>query len=150
MSSHADKEFIRDFYTDTKNNPAANCGLHTYQQELKSRDIIVSIGQLQKILSEIPDYLQNASRVKKFKRRQYNVHGWFSLLECDLADMSKNSDGFRYIFVCIDVYTLYAFTNALRLKKGENVVKCFKDIIQKFGKPDQCQFDLGGEFQVIK
>ena len=67
----------------------------------------------------------------------------------DLADMqshAKESDGYRYLLVCIDVFSKYVWVIPLKNKTGPALVTAFKKILESGRKPQKIQTDEGTEF----
>ncbi|RWR98948.1 hypothetical protein B4U79_13692 [Dinothrombium tinctorium] len=68
--------------------------------------------------------------------------------QADLMDLSrfeKYNNKFKYILVCIDILSRYAFGEPLKEKTGENIIKAFKKIF-KSRKPKILTTDQGREF----
>jgi hypothetical protein len=85
--------------------------------------------------------------MKKFPRRPYYVHGWGALWQCDLAEMTA-SDSFKYIFIMIDIYTLFFWAVALVDKKSSTVKGEFSKIFKEYGPPKKLETDKGEEGSV--
>ncbi len=137
---------IRRLYED-EDNPASFSGLLTFQKNLElTYNIKVSLKNLKKILSNNPTYLQFAKRVRKFPRRHYSIIGFASLWQSDLTEMNI-SDGFRYILIIIDAYTLFLVAKPLKNKTAETITSEFKLVFEEYGAPVCLETDAGGEFQ---
>ena len=60
--------------------------------------------------------------------------------QMDLADMQsmqKFNNGYRYLLVCIDVFSKYAWVIPLKNKTGLSLVKAFKVILSSGRKPEK-------------
>ena len=69
--------------------------------------------------------------------------------QMDLADMQsmqKFNDGYRYLLVCIDVFSKYAWVVPLKNKTGLSLVEGFKTILASGRKPEKMITDQGTEF----
>ena len=111
-----DEKHIRQLYQDKK-EPGSFSGILTFQKNLEmNHNIKVSLKKLKNILANTPTYLQNALRFRKFPRRHYSIHGWGSLWQADLAEM-KQSNGFKYILVIVDCFSLFLMTRPIKNKK---------------------------------
>ena len=55
----------------------------------------------------------------------------------------KASDGYRYIFVLIDVYTLFLIATPLKNRSSEVVKAEFEAVFSKYGKPINLETDSG-------
>ena len=77
------------------------------------------------------------------------VGGIDELWQMDLADMqshAKENDGYRYLLVCIDVFSKYVWVIPLKNKTGPALVTAFKKILESGRKPQKIQTDEGTEF----
>ncbi|CAB3980424.1 uncharacterized transposon-derived [Paramuricea clavata] len=68
----------------------------------------------------------------------------------DLNNLSGYNNQYRYLLVCIDVGTRYAFVKPLKTKTAKNVAAKFEEIILENGAPKKIQADEGTEFNNIK
>ena len=69
--------------------------------------------------------------------------------QMDLADMQllqKYNDGYRYLLVCIDVFSKYVWVVPLKNKTGSMLVEAFKIIFSSGCKPEKIMTDQGTEF----
>ena len=55
----------------------------------------------------------------------------------------KASNGFRYIFLLVDVYTLFMVATALDNKRSETIEKEISKVFAKYGKPENFETDEG-------
>ena len=84
-----------------------------------------------------------------FKRNRVIVGGIDQQWQMDLADMQsmqKFNDGYRYLLVCIDVFSKYAWVVPLKNKAGPTLVEAFKVILTSGLKPEKIMTDQGTEF----
>lgn len=100
-------------------------------------------------LKGVESYTLHRDIKRRFRRNPIYVSTIDELWHTDLADVSnvsQHNDGFKYILVCIDVFSKFLFTVALKTKTGREVVEAFKTIF-KTGR--QCQrlvSDKGTEY----
>ena len=140
--SGIDRDYIQKLYQDPS-NPGAFAGKLTFQKDLKSNhNIKISLKELKNILADHSTYLQSALRFRKFPRRNYEIHGYGALYQSDLAQM-KTSNGYKYILVVIDAYTLFLMCKALKNKKAETITNEFKEVFSKYGAPTVLETDAG-------
>ena len=69
--------------------------------------------------------------------------------QMDLADMQsmqKFNNGYRYLLVCIDVFSKYAWVIPLKNKTGPSLVDALKKILSSGRKPQKIFTDQGTEF----
>ena len=65
----------------------------------------------------------------------------------DLVKFAKYNDGYRYIFVVIDVFSKYLWLRKLKDKKGESVANAFETIFKEGRKPYKIRTDKGQAFR---
>ena len=66
---------------------------------------------------------------KKFKRRKVYVEKAYDTFSIDLADMNMYKDennGYRYMLVCIDVFSRYLWIQPIKTKHADVVLEAFK------------------------
>ena len=69
--------------------------------------------------------------------------------QMDLADMQslkQYNDGYRYLLVCIDVFSKYAWIVPIKSKTGPALVEAFNVILSSGRKPHKIMTDQGTEF----
>ena len=69
--------------------------------------------------------------------------------QMDLADMhsmQKFNNGYRYLLVCIDVFSKYAWVVPLKNRAGPSLMESFKIILASGGKPKKIITDQGTKF----
>ena len=64
----------------------------------------------------------------------------------NIQSMQKFNDGYRYLLVCIDVFSKYAYVVPLKNKTGLSLVEAFKTILASGRKPEKIITDQGTEF----
>ena len=93
-------------------------------------------------------YTLHKPLTKRFPRRKTFAKGIDDLFQADLADMrnlASYNDGFAYILTCIDVFSRYAFAEAVKDKRGSTVANAFEKIFA-IRAPNMLQTDRGLEF----
>ena len=86
---------------------------------------------------------------KKFVTRPYQVAGVNDLWQMDMLEMLpyvKVNSGYKYILVCIDVFSRFARAQPCKTKTGEEVSLKMLKMIDANVKPSQIQTDKGKEF----
>ena len=86
---------------------------------------------------------------RKFTRRRVYVNGIDEIWAADLVEMGKFSkwnNGVRYLLMVIDIFSKFGWIEPLKNKKGETVVKAFKNILKTGRKPQNLWTDNGVEF----
>jgi N-acyl-L-homoserine lactone synthetase len=99
-------------------------------------------------------YSLHHKKLHRIKRLKYIVNNRNEQWSIDLADLNELSgynNQYRYILVCVDIYTRYAFVKLLKTKSAKNVSNKFEQIISEAGEaPKKIQADEGTEFADIK
>jgi N-acyl-L-homoserine lactone synthetase len=99
-------------------------------------------------------YSLHARKLQKYKRLKINVNKHNKQWSIDLADLKELSgynSQYRYLLVCVDVYSRYAFIKLLKTKSARNVANKFEQIlIEEKEIPEKIQSDEGTEFAIIK
>ena len=90
---------------------------------------------------------------RNFKRNRVIVGGGGGGIDeqwqMDLADMQSlkdHNDGYRYLLVCIDVFSKYAWIVSIKSKTGPALVEAFKVILSSGRKPHKIMTDQETEF----
>ena len=79
---------------------------------------------------------QDVFTLHKLVRRNFSRN---RVLVSDLADMQslkEYNDGYRYLLVCIDVFSKYAWVLPLKRKSGLALVEAFNSVISKETQKD--------------
>jgi N-acyl-L-homoserine lactone synthetase len=99
-------------------------------------------------------YSLHGKKLNRIKRLKYIVNSRNEQWSIDLADLNELSgynNQYRYILVCVDIYTRYVFVKLLKTKSAKNVSNKFEQIISDAGEPPKkVQADEGTEFADIK
>lgn len=137
---------IEKKYTDVS-NPGSFSGLSGF---LKNNKELNSIETKNK-LSSINSYTLHKPLIKKFKRSQTIVSGIDDTWQIDLEDVSnlknkKLSQFFSFLFVCIDVFSKYAFVIPIANKSANESTRAFKLILKNGRSPTNIYSDNGKEF----
>ena len=64
----------------------------------------------------------------------------------DLQSMKQHNDAYRYLLVCIDVFSKYAWIVPIKSKTGPALVEAFKVILSSSRKLEKIMTDQGTEF----
>ena len=99
-------------------------------------------------------YNLHSRKLTQYKRLGINVYKRNTQWSIDLADLnnlSGSNNQYRYLLVCVDVYSRYAFVKPLKTKLAKNVANKFEQILIEEGEiPLKIQSDEGTEFTLIK
>jgi transposase InsO family protein len=86
---------------------------------------------------------------KNYPRTRVFVAGIDDQFEADLADfqsLSAQNDNYRFLLVCIDCFSKYAWVRAVKNKTGPVVTRAFRDILEQGRVPNYLHTDQGTEF----
>lgn len=101
------------------------------------------------VKEEVVNELHKPAR-KNYKRRRVITKGIYDLWAIDLVELiphSKINKGYKYILVCINVFSKYVWCEPLKNKTGREVAVAMEKILmQNKIKPKNIQSDGGGEF----
>ena len=89
------------------------------------------------------------SKYKRLKIIVEKRNSQWSIDLTDLNELSGFSSQYRYILVCVDVHTRYAFVKLLKTKTAKNVANKFEELLVH-GVPKTIQSDEGTEFAIIR
>ena len=98
---------------------------------------------------DTPYYTLHKQPRRKFQRNRVMVSGIDKQWQADLVDLSSLSrynKNNKYLLVCIDILSKFAWIVALKDKKGDTLVKAFKTILPSNRRPELLQTDKGTEF----
>jgi len=110
----------------------------------------LSVEDIENVLSEIESFTLHKEFHKHPRNPSYSHYPRYQF-QMDLLDVQAlapfNND-VRYLLVCIDTYTRYAFVRPLHSKEKGVVLDAFKSILQEARtKPRMVVVDRGTEFQ---
>ena len=142
-----------EYLTQVYYNPKRSGGLggveRLYRDVKKDGKYDISHAQLKKWLMKQDTYTLHKPARRHYKRNRVIVGGIDELWQMDLADMqaiATDNDGYRYLLVCIDVFSKFVWVIPLKTKTGPALVTAFKKILESGRKPQKIQTDQGTEF----
>ena len=101
-----------------------------------------------KALQSVDAYTKHKPHKRRFPRRKTQTWGIDKQWQLDLVDMlsfKKYNKGYSYIMVGIDVFSRFAFAEAIKSKQGKDVTEAFKAMTNERA-PLYIQTDKGKEF----
>ena len=101
------------------------------------------------LLKDITYTLHHPIR-RNYKTRRVLVHHIDEQWQSDLVDLQKLAPfnkGYRYLLVCIDILSKYAWVRALKSKSAPDLHKGLLDIFSEGRKPLLLQTDRGKEYK---
>ena len=142
-------EYLTQLYYNPKRSGSFGGVERLYRDVKKEGKYDISRAQLKKWLMKQDTYTLHKQARRHYKRNRVIVGGIDELWQMDLADMqshAKENDGYRYLLVCIDVFSKYVWVIPLKTKTGPASVTAFKEILESGRKPQKIQTDEGTEF----
>ena len=126
-----------EYLTQVYYNPKRSGGLggveRLYRDVKKEGKYDISRAQLKKWLMKQNTYTLHKPARRHYKRNRVIVGGIDELWQMDLADMqaiATENDGYRYLLVCIDVFSKFVWVIPLKTKTGPALVTAFKKILE--------------------
>ena len=142
-------DYLASVYYDPKRSGGFGGVDRLYKDVKKEGKIKISRTKIKEWLMKQDAYTLHEPIRRHFKRNRVIVGGIDQQWQMDLADMQsmqKFNDGYRYLLVCIDVFSKYAWVVPLKNKKGPSLVETFKIILTSGRKPEKIITDQGTEF----
>lgn len=141
---------LHDVYYNLS-SPACYSGLNSVYKEAKKRVSSIKISDVKKFLQLQDTYTLHKSARRNFSRNKTVALGidsdWQADL-CDLKNLAKYNDGYKYILTVIDVLSKYAWAIPIKNKTPLATANGFRKILKSSGrKPWQLYTDKGGEFE---
>ena len=110
----------------------------------------ISRDELRAFLESQDTYTVNRFVRRKFKRSRVISYRINDMVDIDLADFSrlaKYNRNFRYILVCIDVFSRFVKVRKLKSKTAISVLSALESIYGSDPVPNRIRSDLGLEFR---
>ena len=101
-------------------------------------------------LSNLEAYSLQKRVQRKFKRSPVIVESVDSQWDgdlCDVRNIAKYNESYKFIFVLQDIFSRYIFTAPLKSKTASNVINGLESIIKKGRQPQLLRTDRGSEFK---
>ena len=147
------KTYLSTLYFDPK-SPASYLGPEKLYQYVKAKGKYkIGRHRIRKWLQDQESYSLTRGARRRFKRSRVIVNGVDSQWDIDLMDMtdvSKYNDGFKYVIVCIDIFSRFAHAQPVKSKKGIDVMNALTHILSGERKPNTVRTDRGMEFRSTK
>jgi hypothetical protein len=97
----------------------------------------VPLSRIYRVLKTIPSYITSVKPIRRFPRQPYEVSGFGSLLQADIAFMFEKND-YKYFLVVVDVFSRHLYCEALKDKTAASVksalIKIFDTIPTEISK----------------
>ena len=142
-------DYLSSVYYDPKRPGGFGGAERLYEDVKKEGRFALSRKEIREWLMKQDAYTMHKPMRRHFKRNRVIVGGIDQQWQMDLADMQsmqKFNDGYRYLLVCIDVFSKYAWVVPLKNKTGPTLIEAFKVILTSGRKPEKIMTDQGTEF----
>ena len=140
-------EVLKSLYYDP-GSPCAFAGARALYIEAKKYG--VTKHQVDEFLEKQDAYTLHRYLRRKFPRNKTVAIGMDSDWQADLADvqrLAKYNDGYKFLLVCVDVLSKYAWVVPVKNKTANEVARGFEQILkQDSRKPWRLYTDKGKEF----
>ena len=143
------EKYLSDLYYDTSGSGGLGGIERLYRREKREGKFPMTRGEVKEWLMTQDAYTLHKPARKRFPRNIYFADGIDQTWQMDLIELqklAKFNKGHRYILVCIDVFSKYAWARPLKDKKGPSVRSALQDIFEQGRQPTQLQSDKGKEF----
>lgn len=132
-------------------HPAGLGGVDRLYKEAKKLDENITTDRVKSFLEGVRTYTLHKPTRTRFPRRKIIAPKPRVILSCDLGDFShlqKYNKGFKYIMVCIDVFSRYLQVFTLKNKSSLSSLHALKSILDTEHSKGYSRLftDLGGEF----
>ena len=91
---------------------------------------------------------KNATFQEKIQNNCEDNYRWKQTFQIDMAEMRK-SNNYRYIFVLVDIYTLFLVATPLQNKSSSNVKAELEKVFGEFGRPSNIESDQGKQIKSL-
>ena len=142
-------DYLASIYYDPKRSGGFGGVGRLYADVKKEETLKINRNQIKEWLMKQDTYTLHKPIRHRFRRNRVIVGGIDEQWQMDLADMQsmqKFNDCYRYLLVCIDVFSKYAWVVPLKNRKGLSLVDAFKTILISGRKPEKIITDQGTEF----
>ena len=149
MAKRTLKNFLEKLYYEAKEPGSFTAPAAFYRAVKEKSKNQLTRKQVNDWLNSQDTYTLHRRTRKRFKRNRIIVGRIDKQWQTDLIDIQKiaqYNQGNRYILVCIDVLSKYAWVEPLKSKTGKSIIAAFKKIFKKGRKPLLLQSDQGTEY----
>jgi DNA-directed RNA polymerase beta' subunit len=142
--------YLKEIYTDPQHPASFTSVDKLYKWVKQDGKYKVKKHDIKKWLESVESYTLHRGVRRKFPRNRVEVAGIDIQWDSDLIDfvkIAKHNDSFKYVLICIDIFSRYVWLEPLKSKKGLDVAKAFEKIFKSGRKPLRNRNDKGGDFK---
>lgn len=141
---------LNSIYRDYS-NPGGLGSINALYREARKRNKNITLRDVKSFMENNRTYTLHKVSKKKFPRRKILAPKPLVILSCDLADFShlqRYNKGFRYIMVCLDVFSRYLQVVPLKRKSALSSTHAMRIILESDQSKGYSRLytDLGSEF----
>jgi hypothetical protein len=119
---------------------------------LKDKGMIYTLNEVKDFIKK-QEVAQVHKKVQKKRKRNLSItaNAPNEIFQIDLLDYQKyprQNSGYKWILICVDVFTRKAYTQAMKDKTAKMTEEAFKSIIMD-AKPKVVFHDMGSEFKGV-
>jgi hypothetical protein len=128
----------------------APMGWIPFFDKIKKKYINISQDDIQSFLNrlevkQLTKPTQSIPQIKPVLSDASHKHYQIDLI--DIRSLGRKNSGYKYILNCVDIFSKYGQSEALKTKTEGEVIEALKRIFERMGKPRILQSDNGGEFK---
>lgn len=140
------EEELKNLYLDEKFYGSFS-GARNFQTFLRTDlNEEVPLDKIYRVLKTIPAYVTSLKAIRRFPRRKYDVAGFGSLMQADIAYM-YDKNGFKYILVVCDIFSRHLWAEPLKDKTAASVRTVLTKLFDSILTPiEKFETDQGTEF----
>ena len=142
-------QYLASLYFDPKKQGSFSGPEALWRAVKEEKKTGISRKQVYSWLSSQRTYTIHKQARRKFRRNRVIVGSVDEQWESDLAEfqpLSPYNNGNRYILICIDVLSKFAWAEPMKAKTGKCTTAAFLNILKKGRSPDRLHTDRGKEF----
>lgn len=138
----------REYYDEDRIKPIY---VHHSWEKIKDKLKNESQNNIRDFLKQQRVYtLYKKAPIKIRERNYYKVYGINEVWQLDLIsmiDLAKDNDGYKYILTAIDTFSKKAYTEPVKAKSANEIVKAFEKILKRnYRQIEIVRHDRGKEF----
>ena len=144
------KNYLQEVYYDPNNAGSFAGPDKLFRFVRKAGKYVISKYNIRKWLQNQEAYSLQRPLRKHFQRNKIMVSGIDDQWSADFMDVVKFSEfneGYKYVFVVIDVFSKYLWMHSLRDKKGTSVAHALREIFEQGRIPKRIRTDKRQEFR---
>lgn len=143
-----DLDKLNAIFYDPKHAASYSSAQKLYKN-LQSKGHTIPLKTIQNWLASQEVHTLHRPIKRKFPRNRVIVAGIDSQWDADLMDMTqlaKFNNSFKYVLLCIDIFSRFVWVEPLKTKQSKDVLNAFRKIFAQSRLPNLLRTDRGSEF----